>query len=74
MEKKVLQDTIDRVVNRLMNLGGADYDDDKIASDEEAQSGKIARAMPASRNGTAAGRGYLRPDAFAARRRRCSPV
>lgn len=43
MEKKVLQDTIDRVVNRLMNLGGADYDDDKIASDEEAQSGKIAR-------------------------------
>lgn len=43
MEKKVLQDTIDRVVYRLMNLGGADYDSDKTASAEEAQSGKIAR-------------------------------
>lgn len=43
MEKKKIREAADRVVYRLMNLGGADYDDDKSASAEEMKSGKIAR-------------------------------
>ncbi|NLM13358.1 MAG: glycoside hydrolase family 105 protein [Epulopiscium sp.] len=39
----VLLKKIDLVVNKLMNLGGADYDSDKNASADETKSGKIAR-------------------------------
>ena len=43
MEKKIITDAIDRVVYRLLHLGGADYDADKTASRDATKTGVIAR-------------------------------
>lgn len=43
MNNEVLLKNIHLVVDKLMNLGGADYDNDKAASKEAKQQGMIAR-------------------------------
>lgn len=43
MNNEVLLKNIHLVVNKLMNLGGADYDHDKAASKEAKQQGMIVR-------------------------------
>ena len=43
MDKQKIIDAIEKVVYRLMNLGGADYNADKGASKEAANQGVIAR-------------------------------
>ncbi|RZT02256.1 glycoside hydrolase family 88/105 protein [Cuneatibacter caecimuris] len=40
---EMLMQKIDLVVNKLMNLGGADYSKDKLASTESTKAGDIAR-------------------------------
>ena len=40
---EVLLQKIDLVVHKLMNLGGANYDQDKVASKESTKAGNIAR-------------------------------
>ena len=43
LERKEIQETLDRVVYRLMNMGGADYDADKDATEEATRTGLVAR-------------------------------
>lgn len=43
MNNEQLLKHIHLVVEKLMNLGGADYDSDKAASDESRRKGLIAR-------------------------------
>ncbi len=43
MEEKRILAAIDKVVYRLMNLGGADYDQDKKTSKDDSSQGLIAR-------------------------------
>jgi Predicted unsaturated glucuronyl hydrolase involved in regulation of bacterial surface properties, and related proteins len=43
MEKKILLEKLELVVNKLMNLGGADYNSDKSVAKEELGKGLIAR-------------------------------
>ncbi len=43
MDTDIILKTIDKVVYRLMNLGGADYDNDKTSSKDNVSKGLIAR-------------------------------
>ncbi len=43
MTKELLLEKIDLIVSKLMNMGGADYDNDKSSSESDIKSGLIAR-------------------------------